>query len=419
MNVKLLLAESLDVLKKAEERESQTDQMQDRVARSGKKDFQPVKKMYASLYDAYIKGLEMLNFCRRTAIDSGDDELSTFCAEKMNSYMNRCEKLRDKESNILSTLEQAVMSGLNKEGFEVGQTVFHVAGSEPLKQSQPIIFENTLDDGSYQLVIKNLDDYSVAAPIVEVQFLVRGKNGKAQIHRKFVPPHCAWSRFVGVVGSGSVKLRVSTDAWVRSSHVDVTLRQLLPSANVVVGQVAGESTEGGWVAALPPLPPIPDMDDLQHCDDQDVEELPSAPAACSAQPNKEKKEELPEAPPLAADRPPQPKGPKVIDLPEAPPPASAGNGPQPKGPKVVDLPPREPCVNPAGETVDQRMSRMVAIMSGWKDTAATAPTNKDEQILIRQLYLLTLPTEIDFGDMSEAVAGAFNIGLEDLDEMQE
>jgi hypothetical protein len=263
VSVKLVLAESLSVLKHAEEREAQTDKELERMSKAPARehDFPKIKRMYSSVYDTYIRGLELMNFCRRTGIDKGDGELANFGAEKMKFYMDRCEKLRSKETNVLTSVDQADNGeSVLKEGYSFGEYLFVHQRKQGIKNGQPINFSKTLEDGSYYLQVKNYDDYNVAAPTVRIQLQIVGKTGAQVRQQKIIPSRTCWSKYIGIVQTGQVTFSVLSDAMLRESHVEVTLRQLIPPSDAedLKRQLSeGPKVDTTWVDSLPPLPNLP------------------------------------------------------------------------------------------------------------------------------------------------------------------
>ena len=239
MNTNLLLAEALDVLKKAETREHHLDRLQEQVAKSAKRhrELSKLKNDYSAVYDTYIRALEMVNFVRRSAMGS-NEELVRFCGEKMNFFMNHCDKLREKETNILVPIDEA--DEVVKDGFRVERTIKLL--SPVLSRGQPYADDFTLSDGCYEVILKNMDQYSVVAPTVQIAVQIRPLSGQAQVYRKEVPSQCGWCKFIGVVSSANVRILVGTDAFVRKSHVTIELRQLSET-----------KADGQWLEKLPKI----------------------------------------------------------------------------------------------------------------------------------------------------------------------
>jgi hypothetical protein len=238
MNTNLLLAEALDLLKKSQMREQQLDILQEKIARSAKRhrELSKLKNEYSSVYDNFIRGLEMVNFVRRSAMGLNED-LTRFCADKMIYFMNHCDKLREKETNILVPIDEA--DEITKSGFHVEQTLKLV--ETVLSRGQPFVDEVTLGDGCFEFIVKNLDDYSVASPTIHVALQVGGA-GAVQVFRKEIPSQCGWCKFVGSVGRSSVRVLVGTDGFLRKSHATVEIRQL---AEIPAG--------GDWLGKLPKI----------------------------------------------------------------------------------------------------------------------------------------------------------------------
>lgn len=242
MNPKLILAESLEVLKKAEAQEIECDRLQEAISKSSRlrKELNRLKRSYSSVYDLFIRGLEMMNFVRRTAIGVGETDLVSFCEQRMTYFMDRCEALRSKEANILLPLSQ--MDAEVKTGFTTGEIVATLLPNTGLTKKIPWRQTVRVHDGSYLLTTKNVDLYGVAAPLVVVEVVVKGEQ-KRQNLKKTIPCQCGWSRMIGIVGEGEVTITVTSDAVVRESHVDLQCVRL-------------EATSPGtseWMQSLPKL----------------------------------------------------------------------------------------------------------------------------------------------------------------------
>lgn len=313
MNAKVLLAMSLDALREGEELHRRADHLQHKVAHgSSPKDFHAVKRAYNTAYEQFIRGLYMLNYCRVSALDrlalnananapAADEEaaedapvklsstsiseaveLQHFCSDKMTHYMDLCDAIRDKETNVLMSVEQAeglVATGaVDKTGFRLDSDhpVFRRTTATPLKAAHPIRFETReIPPGSYYVVILNHDDFSVAAPVVTLEMILRQPDGAGLRLKKLVPGRCAWSRYFGVVNDGtSLQLQVVSDAWVRQSHVEVLICPLVESGTAIGSspRLATEASSfssrpptkrgasaSAAAAALPPLPPLPPL----------------------------------------------------------------------------------------------------------------------------------------------------------------
>ena len=259
MSIKLLLAEALDTLKKAEDAERGADALQVAMSK-GKtgRDFGKVRRQYSAAYDVYIRGLELLNYVRRYAIDAAEGELNNFCAQRMEKYMDHCDRLREKEASILMSVEQADQGGmLDKEGYAVGEKLLFKRVE--MKNNTPIRWTEELTTGAYQVILKNYDDHSVAAPLVSinVEVVPKSKKAKPMRFRKVVPGRCAWSKYVGVATGSTIVVHVTTDAWVRASRIELTFRSLEPLEDSSPTLGAGPASPG----ALPPgflgLPRLP------------------------------------------------------------------------------------------------------------------------------------------------------------------
>lgn len=229
MNPKLILAEGLDVLRKGESKELEADKLQAAIVNSSKlrRQLPRLKGAYSNAYDTFIRGLELVNFVRRTAITVGEHDLIRFCEVRMTHYMDRCEALRNKEANILLPVQlmSSGAAGSVKEGYEVKGCIGRLDADNSLNKKAPWKLSADVADGSYMIRVRNLDDYTMAAPTVMVELALHGV--KTPLHiKKAIPCQCGWVRYVGVVGKGLMHLVVSCDGVLRDSHVDVEVLRL-------------------------------------------------------------------------------------------------------------------------------------------------------------------------------------------------
>lgn len=241
MNPKLVLAEGLELLKKAEMSEAQVDKLQERVTKSSKmrSELSRLKNEYSRVYDMLIQGLEMINFVRRAAMNVDESALEEYCAGRMKHYMDRCERVRQKEANILLPISQ--LGEVTKEGFSIKETVLALDPAvTPISKKAPWSETIEVCDGSYLVLVRNEDQYTVAAPTVEVIVCVRQCDGKVQTFKKIVPSRCGWCRFVGLVGKGTLTLSAQCDSVLRNSHVGIEVKRLEEKGDDV-----------SWMSSLP------------------------------------------------------------------------------------------------------------------------------------------------------------------------
>ncbi|KAG8345886.1 hypothetical protein TRVL_03282 [Trypanosoma vivax] len=250
MNYKLLLAEGLNIVSRTETSEREADSNQVRISSSGQNRHQlpQLHFDYERVGRDYILAAEMINYVRRCVIasdEAGDKKsgLLDFCEKKITACMDRCEAVRKKRDSILLPLSH--MSGVVTVGdAEVEKTIFEVSGLQcPLRKKGAFVRRETLTDGTYMLVVKNTDAYSVAAPQVTVTVDIQPEKWKREHVEKDIPSLCGWKYTIGVVSSAKVEIVVKTDAVVRDSHIDICLYRLAP-----LNQVAYNGTLAGLVA---------------------------------------------------------------------------------------------------------------------------------------------------------------------------
>lgn len=244
MNPKLILAEGLDVLRKGEAKEREADKLQEAIVKSSKlrKQLPRLKMDYSHAYDTFIRGLELINFVRRTAITVGEHDLVKFCEVRMSHYMDRCENLRNKEANILLPIQlmSSGAAGSVKDGYEIKACLARLDGGRGLNKKTSWKHSLDVTDGSYMIRVRNLDDYAMAAPSVVVEIALQGVKTPLLV-KKSIPCQCGWVRYVGVVGRGLMHLIVSCDAVLRESHVELELLRL------------EEISKSDWMSSLPPI----------------------------------------------------------------------------------------------------------------------------------------------------------------------
>lgn len=243
MNPKLVLAESLETLRKAEAKESEADKLQEAIAKSSSLHghLSKLKRLFTAVYDTYIRGLEMMNFVRRWGITANEHDLVRFCELRMCSYMDRCEALRTKEANILVPISE--LDAVVKSGYKIKDCIGSLQPTNPLDKNTPWRLSKQVPDGSYMVRARNCDKYSVAAPKVTIEVNVTF-GSKSMNLRKVIPSQCGWTRCVGVVGGGTIDVCVTCDAVLRECHIGVELLQL------------EENDPDEWMKSLPQIDDI-------------------------------------------------------------------------------------------------------------------------------------------------------------------
>jgi hypothetical protein len=356
MNAKLILAEGLEVLRRGESKEVAADKLQEAIIKSSKlrRELPRLKGAYSHAYDTFIRGLELVNFVRRTAIAVGEHDLVRFCEVRMNHYMDRCEALRNKEANILLPIQlmSSGAAGGVKDGYEVKGCVGRLDADHGLNSKHPWKLSIDVLDGSYMIRVRNLDDYAIAAPSVVVELAVLGV--KTPLHiKKAIPCQCGWIRYVGVVGKGLMHLSVSCDGVLRDSHVDVEVLRL------------EEVAKDDWMKTLPSIDDglLTDTKGATKGRDGDVDD-----AIGGAQ--------------LPTFAPPQ----------------------QP----VYVL------VNPAGVSLVNRLAQIRKLLDSWPaGNVAATKLDKGEQFILQAVHSLMIPTDL-CGDMDLAGA-SFDVSAADME----
>ncbi|KEG12612.1 hypothetical protein DQ04_01581090 [Trypanosoma grayi] len=377
MAQKLLLAEGLDLLRRTEAREYDVDCSQVRISGSNKyrKELSRLAQAYAAVYQDYLRGVEILNYVRRCAMESDEpnsQSLVELCEGKMRAYMDRCEGVRKKEDNILLPLNQ-VDSYVAKAAFEVGEPVFVLMGAQyVLKRKEGFSREETLTDGSYLIVVKNLDSYSVAAPQVSVCIDIVPQRGQKQRLEKVIPCQCGWRRVIGVVASAALKLEAHTDGLLRDSHIDIALYRLEPSSLTTpsTGTGAQLDTPGAMAEKL--------VAELPKLSDDELKRLASPSVS---------KEGL--SPPVPHEGDANDADPLMQQLQSLKVPHTHHRA---SSPAVM---PERIEVSPANMTCADRMRRLRATLNVWPDeNVMAAPLSREQQCTLQAVFALPFPTEI-------------------------
>lgn len=369
MTQKLLLAEALDILRRTEAREYEIDRSQVRISSSNKYRHELCRlvQAYDSVYTDYIRGMEIMNYVRRCTMNGyslTNDKLIEMCEGKMKTYMDRCEMVRKKKDNILlplDQLDQYVAKGL----FDLASPLFVLDSTiYAVKHNEPFVRKEKLKDGSYLLVVKNMDSYSLAAPLLTVFVEVIPERGQPQQLKKVVPCQCGWQRVIGVVSPATLSLVVRSKGLLRDSHVDVAFYCLDP-ATAAKKQVEPPGVEAEKLLAQ--LPRITN-DELAQLASARIptERLPGVKThAGSVEQN-------------TVQPPPS------LNAPHVP----AGKQTPPAVPDPIE-------VNPAALTCVGRLQRLRNTLDTWPDNGVvTAALTKEQQYVLQSVFALPFPTEI-------------------------
>lgn len=239
MTQKLLLAEGLDLLRQCEIKEYELDKTRECIRSSNKykNELSRLVQGYTAVYEQFLRGVEILNYIRHQALDDRNPQtaqysknLSEFCAGKMSAYMDRCDNVIRKLDDIMLPLDQVDL--ITKDGYVPEDTLFIQDGtSYPLtRKENTLAREFTLMDGTYVLTVKNKDNYSIAAPGIDIVITVtpqRGSGAEPQRVSQSVPTECAWRKVIGVIAAATLQLEVRSSG-IRDAHVDVLLQKWRP-----------------------------------------------------------------------------------------------------------------------------------------------------------------------------------------------
>ncbi|CBZ23573.1 conserved hypothetical protein [Leishmania mexicana MHOM/GT/2001/U1103] len=236
MTQKLLLAEGLDLLRQCEQREYDVDQTKLRISSNSRyrSELGRLLQSYDTVYHQYVRGIQILNYVRHTALADKSPKnaqysknLSEFCAGKITAYMARCSNITRKTDGILVPIDQIDL--IAKEGYTPVDTVYLQDGiTYPLSRKEKVIAkEFTLTAGTYVLTLKNRDDYTLAAPEVDVALVVLPQRGSglepSRVEMK-LPCQCGWRKVVGVVDVSTVQLEIRYSG-IRDAHIDVLFQK--------------------------------------------------------------------------------------------------------------------------------------------------------------------------------------------------
>ncbi|CBH12748.1 hypothetical protein, conserved [Trypanosoma brucei gambiense DAL972] len=378
MNQKILLAEALNILQRTRASELEVDCRQQQVVGNNKlrSELSNLCSLYERVGNDYLLGAEIINHVRRTVMGNDDvnsRRLTAFCEGKMEECMDRCEVVRAKKDNILLPLTQMGQHA-PKEGFDLGDPVLLANGNSfTIKRSKP--FERTvvLRDGSYVFWIKNLDSYSIAAPKVAVLLEFSTTLGTARRVQKVVPCQCGWKHVIGVIQPVTTRVVVSSDAVVRDSHVEVALYSLKEAPVQPDEKKELKLSEVSSVAGLAKVQGVAD-NDVAALTEHKVPNrtLPTGPEdRINTKSEKDITEEL-----------------QSLKVPHVS--SKESSAPVPPRP-AQEIPQNMNCV--------QRLQQLQECLNAWpKDGVMAVTLGREQRHIIRSLYALPSPVEIDEGD---------------------
>eukprot|EP00760_Papus_ankaliazontas_P027975 PhM_4_TR3468/c0_g1_i1/m.60403 len=263
---RLLLAQAFDLCHDAEDKIRQADALQTKIAKSSQsnKDFTPVRRMYSVAYDVMLRGLTFFNRVRKyPGVDTTTKE---FCGSKMTAFMDTCEKIREREANLLMLCNQEVEYG--KEGWVKGADVFVHSPEQVLKAGEVIEWSQVLDEGAYNITVRNFTSSGLSPPTPTVMVTVMTHAGHIrQRWKKEFPARTAWTRNIGLgikecgAEGARVSMKIVSDGWVRPLNIGVEVVKL----RCCIGNDEREegNNKTSWVRDLPEHPthtPTPSND---------------------------------------------------------------------------------------------------------------------------------------------------------------
>ncbi|KAG5486745.1 hypothetical protein LSCM1_08001 [Leishmania martiniquensis] len=433
MTQKLLLAESLDLLRQCEQREYDVDRTKLRISSSNRyrNELGRLLQSYDTVYQQYVRGIHILNYVRHTALADSSPQraqytknLSEFCAGKITAAMVRCNNILRKMDAILLPIEQ--VDHITKEGYAPEDTIYLQDGiTYPLSRKERVMAkEFTLTAGTYVLALKNRDDYTLAAPGVDVTLVVLPQRGSglepSRVEVK-LPCQCGWRKVIGVVDASTVQLEIRHSG-IRDAHVDVVFQKwcaiedidrpsgaasghgsvVSPSTcdsgdyNTTCKSAAGhhpKSKMGGNGGAATPARQQPKwMGQLPRLPDDELASLASYNAPATGLPTASNLG-------LSGSGGTVPVAPSAVEDPWATlaslnvPNAPTTRG-APNAASVMSVPdPVE--ANPPGMTCRQRLDRIHQLMNVWPSSGVTAcALQAESQCFIQSVYTLPFPREL-------------------------
>lgn len=178
-------------------------------------------------------------------------EVLALCEEKIQMAFQHCERIREREHNLLLSAKATDPAGKldcsrSRPGFVVAKILAYRAPAELLQGNFTVTIP--VSDGSYQVIVRNVTDHVVAAPDVSV--MVTAKWGaETKTYKAPCPPGCAFVRSIGIVGgsdASSIFVNVNSSG-LRTSAVEVIVRMLVPAA--VAAMVEKQQKEEASVSA--------------------------------------------------------------------------------------------------------------------------------------------------------------------------
>ncbi|CCW61078.1 unnamed protein product [Phytomonas sp. EM1] len=428
----LFVAEGVEILRQCETEEHELDQIRSRIkgGRGSGERLVFIAQRYHKLLQNCVQGMEILNHVRHTALDEANTQhnpnsrkLSEFCSQKILEFLKRCKTITNTLDSLSFPLSH--VEAVRLEGYVLERPLLvHEGKRYPLKGSEKMIArEFHLSDGTYLIIIKNLDDYTFAPPDVHVELALSLPSEVDSEMWKFnftLSCGCAWRKSVGVVGLDTLLTVKIRSSGMRESHIDFRLEKWKPAeqgptaptgaplsamnlpetgkdegkgggeggkraeeASEVLGKSPSKEISGNrWIEELPPLP------------DNELEALAAFNVPQAELPPRGG---VPSAPPL---------DPSLSSSSLAPltPPSRAQNPwamleklSVPHGEKGVATEVPAPVeVRPRGRTCRERMRLLRGMLNAWPSEGVTRgnlPTSS--QRLLNAVYTLPLPTEIE------------------------
>ncbi|CCW71187.1 unnamed protein product [Phytomonas sp. Hart1] len=239
----LFVAEGIDILRQsdAEERELDKSRLRIKGGKGSGEQLLSIVQRYQNLYHRCVQGMEILNHVRHTALseaatqnDQYSRKISNFCTQKIVDGVKQCKRITKMLDSISFPLDHADL--IRYEGYLVENSIFHHDGKRfPLKGKEKMLSQEfNLTDGTYNVLIKNLDDYTIARPEVSVVFALipHGEDPAESSKMEFMLfCGCAWVKTFGVFTNNkyptSLQLQVRSSG-MRESHIEVHLQKWKP-----------------------------------------------------------------------------------------------------------------------------------------------------------------------------------------------
>eukprot|EP01064_Diplonema_japonicum_P015816 TRINITY_DN2373_c0_g1_i1.p1 TRINITY_DN2373_c0_g1~~TRINITY_DN2373_c0_g1_i1.p1 ORF type:complete len:321 (+),score=82.13 TRINITY_DN2373_c0_g1_i1:325-1287(+) len=161
----------------------------------------------------------------------------------MTEYMEKCERVKERETNILLPANTSTCA---KEGYVIDQILFERRAEKKLKTKEEIYHEVTVGEGAYYINVKYLDNPAVASPTVLTQVVLETARGKTVKYMKHLPAFTQWSRNIGVAPADAparLRFKLTSNSWIRSLQLHVVIQSLKEAADPALDMI------------VPPLPP--------------------------------------------------------------------------------------------------------------------------------------------------------------------